>query len=99
MSYEWAPVDSIPHTTQHALLSLTAAFYSDASNTTDVLTVEAGVEVELLIVSSCPVVDKENDLIFCRSSKFKAFLVSKSAVGRSYDTEMLLFVDLTIDRS
>ncbi|GFY77448.1 hypothetical protein TNIN_490921 [Trichonephila inaurata madagascariensis] len=75
-----------------------SSFPSDASNTIDVLTVEAGVEVELFTVSSCSVVDKENDLIFCRS-KFKAILVSKSAAGRSYDTEVLLFVDLTIDRS
>ncbi|GFS48587.1 hypothetical protein TNCV_310001 [Trichonephila clavipes] len=99
MSHEWAPVDSIPQTTQPALLSLTAAFHSDASNTIDVLTVEAGVEVELLTVSNCPVVDKENDLMICRSSIFKAFLIGKSAAGRSYDTEVLLFVDLTIDRS
>ncbi|GFS78159.1 hypothetical protein TNCV_1107701 [Trichonephila clavipes] len=81
------------------MLLLTAAFPSDASNTTDVLTVEAGVEVELLTVSNCPVVDKENDLILCAPSKFKAFLVSKSPAGRSYDTEVLLFVDFTIDRS
>ncbi|GFU90719.1 hypothetical protein TNCV_4182731 [Trichonephila clavipes] len=60
---------------------------------------KAGVEVQLLTVSSCPVVDKENDLIFCRSSKFKTILLSKPAVGRPYDTEVLLFVDLTIDRS
>ncbi|GFT19717.1 hypothetical protein TNCV_4094631 [Trichonephila clavipes] len=78
MAHEWAPVDSIPQTTQHALLSLTAAFPSDASNTIDVLTVEAGVEVELLTVSSYSVVDKENDLILCTSFKFKAFLVNKS---------------------
>ncbi|GFU16240.1 hypothetical protein TNCV_4422011 [Trichonephila clavipes] len=99
MSHEWAPVDSIPQRTQHALLSLTAAFHSDANNIIDVLTVEAGIEVELLTVSSCPVVDKENDLIFCRSYIFRAFLVGKSAAGRSYDTEVLLFVYLTIDRS
>ncbi|GFX24365.1 hypothetical protein TNCV_421661 [Trichonephila clavipes] len=74
MAHEWAPVDSIPQKTKHALLFLTAAFTSDASNTTDVLTVESGVDVELLTVSSCPVVDKEKDLILCKS-KFKAFLV------------------------
>ncbi|GFW47536.1 hypothetical protein TNCV_3177001 [Trichonephila clavipes] len=99
MAHEWAPVDSIPQKTQHALLSLTAAFPSDASNSTDILTVESGEEVELLTVSSCPVVDKENDLILCTSSEFKAFLVSKSVAGRSYDTEVLLFVDFTTDRS
>ncbi|GFY63117.1 hypothetical protein TNIN_473261 [Trichonephila inaurata madagascariensis] len=77
---------------------LTAAFPSDGNNPTDALTVEAGVEAELLTVSSCPAVDKENDLILCTSSKFEALLVSKSAVGRPYDTEVLLFVDFTIDR-
>ncbi|PRD31881.1 UNVERIFIED_CONTAM: hypothetical protein NCL1_22152 [Trichonephila clavipes] len=63
MSHERAPVDSIPQTTQHALL--TAAFHYDAN-----------------LLNLKP---------FC--------VVSKSAAGRSYDTEVLLFVDLTIDRS
>jgi len=97
MSHEWTPVDSVLQTTQHALLSLTAASPSDASNITDVLIVEAGVEVELLTGSSY-FIDKEIDSISGRSSKFIAFLVSKSAAGRSCDIKVLL-VDLTINRS
>lgn len=42
---------------------------------------------------------KEMNSISGRSSKLKAFLVSKSAAGRSCDIEVLLLVDLTIDGS
>ncbi|GFX27189.1 retrovirus-related Pol polyprotein from transposon TNT 1-94 [Trichonephila clavipes] len=43
MSHEWTSFDSILQKIKHALLSLTAASPSDACNTIDVSTVEAGV--------------------------------------------------------
>ncbi|GFT43914.1 hypothetical protein TNCV_1183451 [Trichonephila clavipes] len=98
MSYELTSVDSILQKTQHTLLSLNAASPSDASNTTDVSTVEAEVEVELLIDSSCLIVDKEIDSLSSRSSKFIVCLKSKSAVGRSCD-KVLFLIYLSINRS
>lgn len=66
-------IDSIAQTAQQTLLLLTAAIPSNESNITDVLIFEPGVEVELLISTSCLVVNKVIDSTCGRSSKFKAF--------------------------
>lgn len=77
-------------------ICFTVADPSDAINTTNILTVKTGVEVELVNGLSYLVIVKKINLCSSRSSKFKASWVSKSAAGRSCDIKVL--VDLIIDR-